>query len=92
MSRDSNDGRRALSTYALLTNGSDHKFVDITTESQRTYVFPGGHEVVINCPSFLSVSAGGHRLLDADGTSHYIPKGWIHLKWKVWPTEPNFVK
>jgi hypothetical protein len=32
--------------------------------------------------SKLSVSSsGGHRIFSADGQSHYIPSGWIHLTW-----------
>lgn len=79
-------------SYTPLRNESTNKFVDITSERTRTYVFSGGAEVVIDSPSYLSVSAGGHRLLDAAGTSHYIPKGWIQLKWVVYPDAPHFVK
>lgn len=82
----------ARQCHTALRNDSTNKFVDITSERTRTYVFPGGAEVVIDSPSYLSVSAGGHRLLDAAGTSHYVPKGWIHLKWDVYPDAPHFVK
>jgi len=50
-------------------------------EVSRTYIFPGNEKVTINEPQFLIVSDNGHRLLDADGISHYIPYGWIHLFW-----------
>lgn len=74
-----------------LVNESNNKFVDISSESYRTYVFPGG-EVTINSPTNLSVSAGGHRLLDFWGMSYYVPKGWILLKWAAKDGQPHFVK
>jgi len=73
-------------------NASDNKFIDISSEKFRTYVFPGGDEVTIKNPLQLSFSAAGHRLFDGEGVSHYIPKGWIHLKWEVKSGQPNFVK
>ena len=51
-------------------------------ETFRTYVFPGKEEVTINEPQFLIVSDNGHRVYDAQGVSHYIPYGWIHLYWE----------
>lgn len=75
-----------------LNNKSDNKFVDISTEVGRTYFFPGGDEVYISAPQWLSVSAGGHRILDGEGFSHYIPKGWIRITWKVKAGNPHFVK
>lgn len=77
---------------AQFLNESDNKFVNISSELKRTYVFPGGDEVSIDNPTHLSVNAGGHRLFDETGTSHYVPKGWIHLKWVAKPGQPNFVK
>lgn len=73
-------------------NQSTNKFVDISSEATRTYVFPGGDEVTITNPTHLSVSTSGHRLFDAQGTSHYVPKGWIHLKWVAKAGQPHFVK
>ena len=78
--------------FSGFKNSSNNVFVNIGSEVSRTYLFPGGDEVTINDPLFLSVSAGGHRLFDADGNSHYVPKGWIHLKWKARDGQPNFVK
>lgn len=77
---------------AQFINDSNNTFTDISSEAKRTYVFPGGNEVTIDNPKYLSVSAGGHRLYDDSGTSHYVPKGWIHLKWMAKPGQPNFVK
>lgn len=76
-------------------NESTNKFVDISSELTRTYVFPNGDstvDVTIYNPTHLSVSTSGHRIFDAQGESHYIPKGWIHLKWKAKEGQPHFVK
>jgi len=73
-------------------NESPHAFTDISSELYRTYRFPGGDEIVINYPIKLAVSAGGHRIFDGDGDSHYIPKGWIHLRWRAMDGRPHFVK
>lgn len=72
-------------------NESSNKFVDISSEEYRTYVFPDG-AVRVESPQQLSVSAGGHRLFDGQGNSHYIPKGWIQLTWKARKGQPHFVK
>lgn len=67
-------------------------FSDIDSEEFRTYVFKDG-EITINSPLKLNVSnSGGHRVFDAQGISHYIPSGWIHLFWKAKENQPNFVK
>jgi len=73
-------------------NDSTNKFIDISSEEFRVYRFPGGDEVKIDGPLQLSISTGGHRLFDAEGVSHYIPKGWLHLKWKAKNGQPHFVK
>lgn len=73
-------------------NETSNKFVDISSEAYRTYVFPDNQLVRIEEPLQLSVSAGGHRLFDNNGVSHYIPKGWIQLSWKAKDGSPNFVK
>lgn len=74
-------------------NESNNVFTDISSEEYREYHFSGGELIRIDQPLKLNVSpSGGHRLYDASGVSHYIPKGWKHLKWKAWPGLPNFVK
>jgi hypothetical protein len=75
-----------------LRNESPNTFVDISSEDFRRYDFAGGDAIVIDKPLYLSVNAGGHRLLDASGISHYVPKGWIHLCWRAKEGEPHFVK
>lgn len=63
----------------------DLEFISIESEKYREYVFikDGEQQIVrINSPVKLNVSkSGGHRILDSDGISHYIPSGWIHLSW-----------
>lgn len=66
-------------------------FKDISTEQYRAYVFPGGDTVTVTEPLKLFVSnSGGHRIVDASGTSHYLPARWIHLSWKVKAGQPEF--
>lgn len=68
------------------------EFTDVSVEVSRTYTFPAG-TVTIDNPVKLHVSpAHSHRLVDADGASHYVPAGWLHLKWTVKPGSPNFVR
>lgn len=68
-------------TFEEVRNDSKLKFNDISTEEVRIYVFPD-IEVKIENPIALNVSkVGGHRIVDAAGVSHYVPKGWVHLKW-----------
>lgn len=72
-------------------NDTSLEFSDISSEQFRTYVFDNA-EVTITEPTHLSVGLNGHRVFDAQGMSHYIPKGWIQLKWKAKVGSPNFVK
>ncbi|MBK3780132.1 hypothetical protein G3A43_07665 [Paraburkholderia aspalathi] len=79
-----------------MRNESKHTFIDISSELYREYTFPGRGRVSITVridnPTDLSVSeSGGHRLLDAEGVSHYIPAGWVELRWKARDGAPNFV-
>jgi hypothetical protein len=74
-------------------NESGLEFTDISSEQSREYEFPGGNKVVIDSPMKLHVSAsGGHRIFDAEGISHYVPSGWIHLSWLADDSAPHFVK
>jgi hypothetical protein len=72
-------------------NESGLDFTDISTEEYRVYEFPD-YKVQIQTPTHLNVSKNGHRVLDADGISHYIPFGWRHLYWKAKTGKANFVK
>lgn len=74
-------------------NATDLEFTDISSELWREYHFLGGEMVRIDAPLKLHVSESrGHRIFDAAGVSHYVPAGWIHLKWKVKEGAPSFVK
>jgi len=74
-----------------IQNESKYDFTDISSEEVRTYDF-GDNEVVIQDPQYLAVSDNGHRILDGNGTSHYVQFGWKHLYWNVSDGEPHFVK
>ena len=46
-----------------LRNGTEHEFVDISSEKTRTYYFPGNEQVMIHEPQFLNVSGRPHPVL-----------------------------
>jgi hypothetical protein len=73
-------------------NESGLEFTDISSEARRLYVFPGGDRVHLREPLYLHVSDNGHRVFTANGESHYIPFGWIHLSWRAKDGQPHFVK
>ena len=78
-------------TFQEVRNDSKLKFSDISSEAYREYHFSGG-VVRVDNPIALNVSkVGGHRIVDGSGASHYIPKGWFHLKWEVKEGKPHFV-
>ncbi len=82
-----------ISNEAKFINTSVHQFSDISSEVYRVYEFESGKAVRIDGPLKLNVSpSGGHRVFDASGTSHYIPKGWVHLRWETKEGRPHFVK
>lgn len=79
-------------TFETFRNATDLKFTQIESEAYRTYVFPDREVTIVN-PIALNVSkSGGHRVFDAQGVSHYVPSGWIHLHWKARSEKPHFVK
>ncbi len=80
-----------MSQAVEFRNESGLDFKDISTEQWREYTFVGGQSVRIEKPLKLYVSDNGHRILDAGGVSHYVPLGWIHLKWQAKDNEPQFV-
>lgn len=74
----------------LVTRNVTLNFKSVENEQWREYDF-GDSKIRIDNPLCLDVSAsGGHRVLAADGVSHYVPKGWKHLTWKVKEGEPAF--
>jgi len=68
-------------------NPSGIEFKDIDDEEFRVYTFVRDGKifyVTIREPLKINVSqSGGHRLFDANGDCHYIPAGWIHLRWRA---------
>lgn len=70
---------------------------DISAELYREYEFPDGSLVRIDNPIDLYLKNGGqpgvagesHRVVDANGEAHYIPRGWVHLKWNNKPDLPR---
>jgi hypothetical protein len=75
-----------------IKNESNYDFSDISSEKYRVYDFGKNGEVVIDNPQALAVSDNGHRIVDGDGTSHYVKYGWKHLHWETEEDEPHFVK
>lgn len=75
-----------------MINKTDLEFKDISNEEYRIYVFPEYVTIRIDKPTHLNISkSGGHRLLDENGESHYIPTGWVQIKWRAKKCEANFV-
>ncbi len=67
----------------------DRDWIDISSEEYRLYDFGELNSVRIEKPQKLNISdSGGHRILDGEDKSHYIPSGWIHIEWKA---NPHFV-
>lgn len=83
--------REESKAVPVFNNGTSLMFTDISSEQYREYTFPAG-SIRIDNPLQLNVSKNGHRVFDEQGVSHYIPQGWIHLKWEVKLGQPNFVK
>lgn len=69
---------------------TDFEFIDISSEEWREYDW----DYRIENPLWLAVSpSGSHRILDADGFSHYInPRESFAIKWKAKDGSPKFVK
>lgn len=80
-----------MSQVVEFRNDSGLDFKDISSEQWREYTFADGQAVRIEKPLKLYVSDNGHRILDAEGVSHYVPLNWIHLKWQAKDGEPHFV-
>lgn len=76
---------------ANITSNRGLIFASLENESFRVYEFDGGTQVRIENPVAVSLSSsGGHRILDGEGVSHYIPPTWIHLYWMVKEGKPHF--
>ena len=64
---------------------------DISTEIRRTYTWESGATVTIESPKILITSDNGHRIADEANNGHYVPNGWIHLKWENKPGQGPIV-
>ena len=75
-------------------NKSNLMFKDIDDEEYRVYTFGKDgkiYYVTILRPTKLNVSpSGGHRIFTESGECHYIPTGWVHLKWKAKEGQEHF--
>lgn len=60
---------------------------DITTEEWREYRYAGGERYRIEQPSrlFLKQDDKGdsHRILDREGVTHYVRRGWVAIAWRA---------
>lgn len=76
-------------------NGSKLVFENIDNEEYRIYEFIKDdgkpYNVKIIEPLKMHVNdLGDHRIFDREETSHYIPFGWVHLKWKTKKGKEHF--
>lgn len=66
------------------------KNLDITSEQYRTYHYPD-FDYTVQLPQYVILSdSGTHRVLDAEGVSHWIAAGFKAISWKVKEGEKNF--
>jgi hypothetical protein len=80
-------------TVAPKQDPPDHYYVGgvdfvAVEEDWREYDFGNGKVVRIENPQWLNVkrqteTMHSHRLIDANGVSHYVPGGWVHIRWKA---------
>jgi len=58
--------------------------IDISSESYRLYRYQKGENITIRGPKTLYIDSNGdHKIVDAEGQTHIIKKGWMHLKFKL---------
>ena len=76
-----------------LRNETDWEFTDISSETERVYVFPNGQTYRVDHPLALHVSdSGGHRIFDGEHCHYVQPReGWA-IRWRVRDGAPHFVK
>jgi len=75
----------------ITTPGSKLKFVDVTGEISRTYVFPGYDEItIVGATQMAEAKDRSHRVLDGENVAHHIPPSFIHLYWTVEDGVPYF--
>lgn len=79
----------------MFINPDQYDWKEISAEGWREYTFPGGHTYRIEGPKLLAVkyTAGrgdSHRIVCMDGTCHYVPSGWIGIKWTGRDGNPTY--
>ena len=73
-------------------NVSNFRFIDISSELFREYIYPNGAKLRIEYPMRLSVAKNNaHRVFDMNGLSYYIQPNWLAIVWKARPGTPNFI-
>ena len=73
-------------------NATNLKFIDISHEVLRQYLYPNGANITINFPLKLSIDMkNNHRVFDSTGLSYFIPPNWIAVVTKPKPGAPNFI-
>ncbi len=72
-----------------LRNESMREFESIEGETRRVYNFGEEGEVVIDSPMELHMSSHGHYIFDAEEVMHYVPYGWIELRFEVNEDTPH---
>jgi len=70
-----------------MTVTKDLEWKDISKEAFRTYYFYKDGvlaNITIDKPVKLNYNpkSGGHRVIDIEGGSWYIPAGWVALYWQ----------
>ena len=73
-------------------NDTNFRFINITSELLREYIYANGSKLTIHNPLRLSIANNNdHRVFDASGLSYYIPPNWIAIVSKARPGAPNFI-
>ena len=73
-------------------NATNLKFVDISHEEVRQYLFPNGAKIEIHFPLKLGIDRNNtHRVFDSTGLSYFIPPNWIAVVTKPKPGGPDII-
>lgn len=77
-----------------LINNTNATFTSLNDDWREYDIVKDGvlHTIRIEKPRFLNINPRhfAHRVLDAQGVAHYIPCGFIALRWKVADGTPHF--
>lgn len=72
---------------------------DISSESQRTYIYGDGERFTIKAPAWLNVDKRGedqhpkehrHRVKTTTGLCYYVRPGWLSIEWITKPGSKDF--